>query len=142
MMLLWPVGMIRFEPTGGGFKVDLEPRRSVENRLTVTVLASISVNMNSPPSKSPLRYNRALGKEEGEGQNGLRVAVRKTRAGLCPAGRTCSLCRCRPGAPSSTRWPRGPADSCRRGWGDSGRSCGPAGLLAEQCSTHKVITQS
>lgn len=28
--------------------------------LTVTVLASISVNMNSPPSKSPFRYNSAL----------------------------------------------------------------------------------
>lgn len=27
---------------------------------TVTVLASISVNMNSPPSKSPFRYNSAL----------------------------------------------------------------------------------
>ena len=30
------------------------------NQLTVTVLASISVNMNSPPSKSPFRYNSAL----------------------------------------------------------------------------------
>lgn len=33
----------------------------MEDRLTVTVLASISVNMNSPPSKSPFRYNSALG---------------------------------------------------------------------------------
>lgn len=32
--------------------------------LTVTVLASISVNMNSPPSKSPFRYNSALEREK------------------------------------------------------------------------------
>lgn len=32
--------------------------------LTVTVLASISVNMNSPPSKSPFRYNSALKKKK------------------------------------------------------------------------------
>lgn len=31
-----------------------------ENQFTVTVLASISVNMNSPPSKSPFKYNSAL----------------------------------------------------------------------------------
>lgn len=34
-----------------------------ENPLTVMVLASICVNMNSPPSKSPFRYNRALQKQ-------------------------------------------------------------------------------
>lgn len=32
--------------------------------LTVTVLASISVNINSPPSKSPFRYNSALQEKE------------------------------------------------------------------------------
>lgn len=116
MMHSWPVGMIW----------------SVEDRLTVTVLASISVNMNSPPSKSPFRYNSALG----EGMRGSEPTQTESgkRRQLASPRRTCSLCRCRLEAPSSTRWPRGPADSCRRGWGDSGHSCGPAGLLMDkQC---------
>lgn len=36
-----------------------------QHQLTVTVLASISVKMNSPPSKSAFMYRRALGKEVG-----------------------------------------------------------------------------
>lgn len=103
------------------------------NRLTVTVLASISVNMNSPPSKSPLRYKSALGRRMRRSER-TRSESWKRRQPTSP-GRTCSLCRCRLEAPSSTRWPRGPADSCRREWGDSDRSCGPAGLLMdEQCT--------
>lgn len=46
----------------GNDTLQFEAGVSVENRLTVTVLASISVNMNSPPSKSPFRYNSALKK--------------------------------------------------------------------------------
>lgn len=41
---------------------------------------------------------------------------------------TCNPERCRQEAPSSTRWPRGPAGSCQRGWGGSDRSSSPAGL--------------
>lgn len=101
----------------------------VEDRLTVTVLASISVNMNSPPSKSPFRYNSALGERvTGSEPTQSYQSKKRATAGVSSPRRTCSLGRCRPEAPSSTRWPRGPADSCRRGWGGSGHSCGPAGL--------------
>lgn len=47
---------------------------SQEICLTVTVLASISVNMNSPPSKSPFRYNSALETEGGETQDEHKAA--------------------------------------------------------------------
>lgn len=55
------MGMLKLQHKEG-FHVSLHSRWCVENRLTVTVLASISVNMNSPPSKSPFKYKSALGK--------------------------------------------------------------------------------
>lgn len=47
-----------------------EQRAKKESHLTVTVLASISVNMNSPPSKSPFRYNSALKHNNKKRQSG------------------------------------------------------------------------
>lgn len=127
----------------GNDTLQFEAGLSVGNRLTVTVLASISVNMNSPPSKSPFRYNSALKKEQEK--QGVRTDSRlnwrsEQRASQC----TCSLCRCKLEVPSSTRWPRGPADSCRRGLGDSGQSCDLAGLSTDNQHTHtqKKITFS
>lgn len=51
------------------------------------------------------------------------------------AGCTCSLCKYMLGAPSSTRWPQGQAGSCQRGWDDSGRFCGLAGLWMDAQNT-------
>lgn len=64
-------------------------------------------------------------------QNGLRIIAERDESRL-----TCSLGRCRLEAPSSTRWPQGPEDSCQREWGDSGHSCGPAGLLVDKQRTN------
>lgn len=41
---------------------------------------------------------------------------------------TCSLCMYMPGAPSSTHWPRGQADSCQHEWDGSGHFCDLAAL--------------
>lgn len=110
---------------------------SQENCLTVTVLASISVNMNSPPSKSPLRYNSALETEGGGTQDEHEAAdsERRTAVSVASAGCTCSLCKYTLGAPSSTHWPQGQAGSCQRGWDDSGRFCGLAGLRMDAQNT-------
>lgn len=69
----------------GNDTVQFEAGVSVDrHRLTVTVLASISVNMNSPPSKSPFRYNSALKKRtRGAGaQNRLRTELKKWTASV------------------------------------------------------------
>lgn len=68
----------------GNDTLQFEAGVSVENRLTVTVLASISVNMNSPPSKSPFRYNSALRKRaRGAGdQNRVKTELKKWTASV------------------------------------------------------------
>lgn len=103
----------------------------LRKHLTVTVLASISVNMNSPPSKSPFRYNSALKEEKYAFYRArdMNILLRQMLHKKCMTqSGTCSPCRCMLVVPSSTRGHRGPADSCLHGWDGSGHFCDLAAL--------------